>query len=93
MVGGEIFIQKNPSTKITDIAKAINKNKKQKIVGVRPGEKIHETMCSVDESGQVLIFKDFISVSRVEVCTVIVLSSSINSDPSCREDNACCFPT
>ena len=62
MVGGEIFIPKISSTKIIDVATAINKNKKQKIIGIRPGEKIHETMCSVDESNKVLIFKDFILI-------------------------------
>tara|TARA_Y100000590_G_scaffold213372_1_gene241789 strand:- start:54663 stop:55697 length:1035 start_codon:yes stop_codon:yes gene_type:complete len=62
MVGGEIFVPKIPSTKIIDIATAINKNKKQKIVGIRPGEKIHETMCSKDESSKVLVFKDFIII-------------------------------
>jgi UDP-N-acetylglucosamine 4,6-dehydratase/5-epimerase len=62
MVGGEIFIPKLPSTTITDIATAINKNKPQKIVGIRPGEKIHETMCSIDESNKVLIFKNFIVI-------------------------------
>ena len=39
MVGGEIFVPKIPSTKIIDIATAINKNKKQKIIGIRPGKK------------------------------------------------------
>ncbi len=62
MVGGEIFVPKIPSTKITDIATAINKGKKQKIIGIRPGEKIHETMCSKDESSKVLIFKEFVII-------------------------------
>lgn len=48
--GGEIFIPKIPSYKITDIAKAIGPNCEQKIVGIRPGEKIHEEMITSSDS-------------------------------------------
>ena len=48
---GEIFIPKMPSIYIKDLIKTISKDVKIKIVGIRPGEKIHETLCSVDESG------------------------------------------
>ena len=44
MYGGEIFIPKIPSFKITDLAEAISKNINLKIVGLRPGEKLHEEM-------------------------------------------------
>jgi len=47
--GGEIFVPKIPSMKITDLAKAIGPDCKQKIVGIRPGEKIHETLIGEDE--------------------------------------------
>ncbi len=50
MNGGEIFIKKSPSMKILDIVKAINKNAKIKIIGIRDGEKIHEEMISQHES-------------------------------------------
>lgn len=53
MIGGEIFIPIIPSIKITDLAKSMGKNIKVKIVGVRPGEKIHELLCSEDESQNV----------------------------------------
>jgi UDP-N-acetylglucosamine 4,6-dehydratase (inverting) len=46
MVGGEIYVKKIPSMKVTDIATAIDKTAKQKVVGIRPGEKIHEEMIS-----------------------------------------------
>ena len=46
MVGGEIYVKKIPSMKVTDIAKAVNSRAKQKVIGVRPGEKIHEEMIS-----------------------------------------------
>ena len=50
MIGGEIFVKKIPSILITDIAKAINPNAKYKIIGIRPGEKIHEELISADDS-------------------------------------------
>ena len=50
MIGGEIYIKKIPSIKVIDIAKAIAPKSKIKIVGIRPGEKLHEQMISVDES-------------------------------------------
>ena len=50
MQGGEIFIPKAKSYKILDLAKAINPQKKLKIIGIRPGEKIHETLISQAES-------------------------------------------
>ena len=59
MHGGEIFVPKIPSFKIIDLARAVNNKMKIKIVGSRPGEKIHEVMCPKDESNQVVEFKDF----------------------------------
>ena len=44
MKGGEIFVPKIPSIRIVDLAKAIGPNMKTKIIGVRPGEKIHEIL-------------------------------------------------
>ena len=49
-IGGEIFVPKIPSYKITDVAKAMNPKNKLKIVGVRRGEKIHEEMITVGDS-------------------------------------------
>ena len=46
MVGGEIYVKKIPSMKIIDIAKAVDSKAKQEVVGIRPGEKIHEEMIS-----------------------------------------------
>ena len=50
MVGGEIYVKKIPSMKITDIAKVIAPKAKHKIIGIRPGEKLHEQMISVEDS-------------------------------------------
>ena len=50
MKGGEIYVKKIPSMKITDIAKAVSPNSKQKEVGIRPGEKLHEQMISPEDA-------------------------------------------
>ena len=50
MVGGEIYVKKIPSMKITDIAKIIAPEAKHKIIGIRPGEKLHEEMISSDDA-------------------------------------------
>ena len=50
MIGGEIFVPKIPSYKILDVAKAISPKLKIKIVGIRPGEKIHEEMITKTDS-------------------------------------------
>ena len=50
MVGGEIYVKKIPSMKVTDIARAVSAKAKQEIIGVRPGEKLHEQMISVEDS-------------------------------------------
>lgn len=58
MSGGETFIPKIPSVRITDLAKAMAPNLKTKIIGIRPGEKIHELMCPNEMSDQTIEFKD-----------------------------------
>jgi UDP-N-acetylglucosamine 4,6-dehydratase (inverting) len=49
-LGGEIYVHQIPSMKITDVAIAINSEAQQKIIGIRPGEKIHEVMISEEDS-------------------------------------------
>ena len=50
MIGGEIFVPKIPSMKITDLAKTIAPKSKLKLIGIRPGEKIHEILITEDDS-------------------------------------------
>ena len=57
MHGGEIFVPKIPSTTITDLADAMLPNKPHKIVGIRPGEKLHEVMCPKDDAHQTIEFE------------------------------------
>ncbi len=58
MQGGEIFIPKIPSMRILDLAKAIAPTLPAKIVGIRPGEKLHEVMCPADLYYETLEFDD-----------------------------------
>jgi len=58
MKGGEIFVPKIPSMRINDLAESIKPGIKTKIVGIRPGEKLHEVMCPADDSHRVLEFND-----------------------------------
>jgi FlaA1/EpsC-like NDP-sugar epimerase len=48
--GGEIYVKKIPSMKVTDVARAIDPDAEHKIVGIRPGEKLHEQMISAEDS-------------------------------------------
>lgn len=50
MEGGEIYVKKIPSMKVTELAKAISEDAKQEIVGIRPGEKLHEMMIGAEDS-------------------------------------------
>ena len=62
MIGGEIFIPIIPSIKITDLAKSMRSSIKTKIIGIRPGEKIHELLCSADESQNVRKMKNHLVI-------------------------------
>ncbi len=58
MHGGEIFVPKIPSMKVTELASAMAPGLPQEIVGIRPGEKLHEVMCPADDSHLTLEFSD-----------------------------------
>jgi len=58
MCGGEIFVPKIASINIVDLATAMAPSLKHEIIGIRPGEKIHEVMCPVDDSHLTLEFDD-----------------------------------
>ncbi|MBD2002364.1 MULTISPECIES: UDP-N-acetylglucosamine 4,6-dehydratase (inverting) [Cyanophyceae] len=58
MQGGEIFVPKIPSMNITDLATALAPGMPLKIVGIRPGEKLHEVMCPADSAHLTLEFAD-----------------------------------
>ena len=57
--GGELFVPKIPSYRITDVAKAINSECKLEIVGIRPGEKLHEEMITTTDALNTVEFDDY----------------------------------
>ncbi len=73
MQGGEIFVPKIPSMKMIEMAKAIAPDLEHKIIGIRPGEKLHEVMCPVDDSHITLEFHDHFVIKPS-----ITFSSPIN---------------
>ena len=58
MLGGEIFVPKIPSIRVLDLAKAMAPDLPIKIVGIRPGEKLHEIMCPADDSFHTYEYND-----------------------------------
>ena len=62
MVGGEIYVKKAKSIKVTDIAKVIAPKAKHKIIGIRPGEKLHEQMIGSDDSSSTYEYSDYYKI-------------------------------
>jgi UDP-N-acetylglucosamine 4,6-dehydratase len=62
MHGGEIFVPKIPSFKVVDVATVISPSSPIKIIGIRPGEKLHEVMITEDDSEYTLEFKDYYAI-------------------------------
>ena len=62
MHGGEIFVPKIPSFKVVDVATVISPDTPLKIIGIRPGEKLHEVMITEDDSEYTLEFKDYYAI-------------------------------
>ncbi len=63
MTGGELFVRKTPSLKITDLAKAMAPGLFLKEIGIRPGEKIHEIMISRDDARHTVEYDDYYIVT------------------------------
>jgi len=78
MLGGEIFVPKIPSINIVDLAAAMAPNLKQEIIGIRPGEKIHEIMCPMDDSHLTLEFDDHFVIKP----TIVFSGVSMNFSPN-----------
>ena len=62
MLGGEIYVKKIPSIKVTDIAKVIAPKAKHKIIGIRPGEKLHEQMISSEDSNYTYEYSNYYKI-------------------------------
>ena len=62
MIGGEIYVKKNKSMRVVDIAQAVAKEMQHEIIGIRPGEKLHEQMISSEDSPYTYEFKDYYKI-------------------------------
>ena len=62
MVGGEIYVKRIPSMKVIDIASAISSTAKQEIVGIRPGEKLHEQMIGPEDANHTYEYEDYYKI-------------------------------
>ena len=69
MRGGEIFVPKIPSIRIVDLATAMAPGLPHRIIGIRPGEKVHEVMCPADDSHLTLEFRDHFVIRPTIVFT------------------------
>lgn len=62
MIGGEIFVPKIPSFKVTDVAKVVCPGVPTEIIGIRPGEKLHEVMITEDDAQNTLEFENYYAI-------------------------------
>jgi UDP-N-acetylglucosamine 4,6-dehydratase (inverting) len=65
MIGGEIYVKKIPSMKVTDLASVVTPNAQQKEIGIRPGEKLHEQMIGIEDSPFTYEYEDCYKVLPV----------------------------
>jgi len=65
MVGGEIYVKKIPSMVITDIAEAVAPGAEKKVVGIRPGEKLHEQMIGLEDAASTFEYDDYYKILPV----------------------------
>ncbi len=85
MKGGEIFVPRIPSMKISDLAMAIGPKCKHEVVGIRPGEKLHEVLISEDEARNAVGFKDcFIVQPNAEYRDLLVKGKGVLCDDDFR---------
>ncbi len=89
MWGGELFVPKIPSYNILDIAEAIAPGCKREILGIRPGEKLHEEMITESDGLNTLEFDDYYVIVpsiRVWSKTKFKNESNVNIGHTCQED-------
>jgi UDP-N-acetylglucosamine 4,6-dehydratase/5-epimerase len=84
MRGGEVFISKIPSMKIVDLATAIAPECEQVIIGIRPGEKLHEVMVPVDEARRTLEFAKFFVIAPDEGSGAVLEEVSYDGELGAR---------
>ena len=62
MLGGEIYVKKIPSMKLPDIAKAVAPDARQEIIGIRPGEKLHEQMIGIEDAPHTFAYDGYFKI-------------------------------
>lgn len=62
MVGGEIYVKKIPSMRVVDVASAVDPEAKQTVIGIRPGEKLHEQMITPEDAPHTYEFSEYFKV-------------------------------
>jgi UDP-N-acetylglucosamine 4,6-dehydratase len=86
MQGGEIFVPKIPSVKVTDLARIVGPKCKQEVIGIRPGEKLHEIMVSQDDARLTLETKDmFVIQPTHDYWTHKEYASSLPGSKTCPD--------
>ena len=78
--GGEIFIPKMPSILISDLIKILDPNIKTKIIGIRPGEKKHETLCSLEESYYLYESKNFFTIYPATINLKVKIGKKVKNN-------------
>ena len=101
MKGGETYVKKIKSMKVTDIALTINPKAKFEIIGIRPGEKLHEQMISVEDAPFTYEYDDYFKIlptinnwyndpERIKFGTLVeddfIYSSNLNKEWMSREE-------
>jgi UDP-N-acetylglucosamine 4,6-dehydratase len=62
MIGGEIYVKKIPSMKVTDLARVVAPECKQEVVGIRPGEKLHEQMIGAEDAHYTFEYPEYYKI-------------------------------
>lgn len=84
-VGGEIFVPKIPSMKITDLAQAISEECRQETVGIRPGEKLHETLIGEDDARNTVEYDQYYVIQANAHARARMVESSHANAKFCEE--------
>ena len=88
MLGGEIFVPKIPSMRVVDLAASMAPELEQRIVGIRPGEKLHEVMCPQDDSHLAIEFEDHFVITpsiRFNSCQNVFSPNNLGEEGSAVE--------
>lgn len=85
MHGGEIFVPKIPSMRMVDLATAMAPNLNQRVIGIRPGEKLHEIMCPADDSHLTLEFGDhYVITPTIQFAHQVDFTQNRLGEKGCR---------